>query len=96
MRYRDLMSFVVLAEDPDLVRASLALGISQAALQAAVRRLELIFEGRLVSRTRAGVRLTPAGEEMLFYAHRLLSLHAEAVRSIRSAEAAQACERTAA
>ena len=86
MRCRDLRYFVVLAEDPDLVRASLVLGISRETLKAAVKRLELDVEGRLVSRSRNGLTLTPAGHEMLFYAHRMLSLRAEAVRSVRLAE----------
>jgi DNA-binding transcriptional LysR family regulator len=86
MLCRDLRYFVVLAEDPDLVRAALALGISRETLKAAVKRLEFAFEGRLVSRTRGGVTLTPAGHEMLFYAHRMLSLHAEAVRAVRLAD----------
>ena len=85
MLCRDLRYFVVLAEDPDLVRASLALGISRATLNAAVRRLEREFEGPLVSRTRDRLTITPAGQEMLFYAHRMLSLHAEAVRAVRVA-----------
>jgi DNA-binding transcriptional LysR family regulator len=85
MLCRDLRYFVVLAEDPDLVRASLALGVSRAALTAAVKRLEQDFAGRLLNRTRKGLALTPAGHEMLFYAHRLLSLHSEAVSSVRIA-----------
>lgn len=90
MLCRDLGYFVVLAEDPDLIRASLALGISRAALTAAVKRLERAFDGRFLHRTRAGLTLTLAGHEMLFYAHRMLSLHAEAIRSIRLAGAGSA------
>jgi len=90
MLCRDLRYFVVLAEDPDLVRASLALGVSRATLTAAVKRLERAVEGRLLHRTRAGLSLTLAGHELLFYAHRMMSLHAEALTSIRVATAASA------
>jgi len=95
MLYRDLQYFVVLAEDPDLVRASLTLGVTQPTLRAAVKRLERAYQRQFLHRSRAGLTLTLAGHEMFFYASRLLSLHAEAASAIRIAGSEVTGERLA-
>jgi DNA-binding transcriptional LysR family regulator len=62
----------------------LTLNRTQSAVSVQIRRLEEQLGTKLFQRTRAGITLTAAGDELLVYARRLLDLNAEAVDALRA------------
>lgn len=69
---RLLSYFTVIAEELHITRAAERLHIAQPALSKAVRRLEREMGFPLLVRHRSGVALTPAGQELLVTARRLV------------------------
>lgn len=79
-----LKAFLAVAEHRSFTRAAHALNRTQSAISVQIRRLEERLGTKLFQRTRAGVALTAAGQELLVYARRLLDLNAEAVDALRA------------
>ena len=69
----------------NFARAATRLGRTQSAISLQLRRLEDQTGQKLVRRQGRGLALTPAGETMLGYAHRMLALNDEALSSIAGA-----------
>ena len=65
-----------------VTRAAEALGLSQSAVSHKIRRLEASLDCELLSRKPGSAMFTTAGEELLAYAGRILSLHDEALLSL--------------
>jgi len=78
-----LKAFLAVAEHRSFTRAAATLNRTQSAISFQIRRLEERLDTRLFQRTRAGVALTAAGNELLVYARRLLDLNAEAIDALR-------------
>ncbi|WP_236794473.1 LysR substrate-binding domain-containing protein [Amycolatopsis sp. GM8] len=76
-----LRSFVAVADRGGFQRAATYLHLSQAAVSQHTRKLEAATGRRLVARDGRRSRFTPAGEQLLGYARRILALHDEALRS---------------
>ncbi|BCB76803.1 LysR substrate-binding domain-containing protein [Phytohabitans flavus] len=74
-----LRSFVTAVRSGSISRAATALGHTQPALSQQLRKLEGVVGRPLLYRSPAGVLPTRAGEELLPYAERILSLSAEAL-----------------
>ncbi|TDL75981.1 LysR family transcriptional regulator [Palleronia sediminis] len=74
-----LRSFVAVAESGGVTRAAGALGLTQSAVSMQMKRLEDNLGISLIDRTQRSVALTPAGDQLLSYARRLLQLNDEAV-----------------
>jgi DNA-binding transcriptional LysR family regulator len=74
-----LRSFVTAVRAGSISRAATALGHTQPALSQQLRRLEGVVGRPLLYRSASGVLPTRAGEELLPYAERLLSLSAQAL-----------------
>ncbi|HDR29045.1 LysR family transcriptional regulator [Rhodovulum sp.] len=72
-----LRSFVAVAEAGGVTRAAGLLNLTQSAVSMQVKRLEQALGLDLLDRTGRRVRLTAAGEQLLGYARRLLSLNDE-------------------
>jgi DNA-binding transcriptional LysR family regulator len=68
IRLRHLSCFVVVAQERTLARAASRLHLSQPAVSKTLSELEDLAGRRLVERSRAGTKLTPAGEQFLRYA----------------------------
>lgn len=79
-----LKAFAAVAEHRSFTRAAAALNRTQSAVSVQIRRLEQGLGATLFRRTRAGVALTAAGDELLVYARRLLDLNAEAIDALRT------------
>lgn len=73
-----LRSFVTAVRLGSISRAAVMLGLSQPALSQQLRKLESTLGRPLLHRSPAGVLPTRAGEELLPYAERILSLSAQA------------------
>lgn len=74
-----LRSFVTVVRAGSISRAATALGRTQPGLSQQVRKLESAVGRPLLHRSPSGVSLTRAGEELLPYAERILSLSAQAL-----------------
>jgi DNA-binding transcriptional LysR family regulator len=74
-----LRSFLTAVQVGSISRAATALGQTQPALSQQLRRLESVVGRPLLHRSAAGVAPTRAGEELVPYAERILSLSAQAL-----------------
>jgi DNA-binding transcriptional LysR family regulator len=78
-----LQAFLAVADHRSFTRAALALNRTQSAVSMQVKRLEEQLQVELFYRTKANVSISAAGERLVGYARRILSLSEEAVGRIR-------------
>lgn len=78
-----LQALVAVADQRSFTRAATTLNRTQSALSTQIKRLEDRVGQRLLDRTTTRVALSPAGESLLGYARRILSLNEEAVQRLR-------------
>jgi len=78
-----LQAFVAVADHRSFTRAASALNRTQSAVSMQVKRLEERLQAELFHRTKANVDLSAAGERLLGYARRILSLNEEAAGRVR-------------
>jgi DNA-binding transcriptional LysR family regulator len=78
-----LQAFIAVADHRSFTRAAVALNRTQSAVSMQVKRLEERLQAELFHRTKANVDLSAAGEGLLGYARRILSLNEEAVGRVR-------------
>jgi len=85
MELMQMEMFVAVVEEGSVRRAAERVHRTQPAVSIAVRKLEAEFGLPLFDRSkRYAFRLTQAGESLLGYAKRMLSLRSEAVSQLRS------------
>jgi DNA-binding transcriptional LysR family regulator len=80
----DLRVFRSVAAEGSFGKGAARLRLSQPTVSDRMARLERDLGARLFVRGGRGVRLTPAGERLLPYAHRCLTLTDEAVAAVRA------------
>ena len=73
-----LRSFVAIADAGGVTRAAGFLNLTQSAVSMQIKRLEDMLQVELLDRSARKVGLTAAGEQLLGYARRMLSLNDEA------------------
>src|SRR5262245_24202980 len=78
-----LKAFVAVADHRSFTRAAVALNRTQSAVSMQVKRLEERLQAELFHRTKSNVDLSAAGEGLLGYARRILSLNEEAIGRVR-------------
>ncbi len=72
-----LRSFVAVADAGGVTRAAGFLNLTQSAVSMQLKRLEDLLGLALLDRTGRGVSLTPAGEQLLSYARRMVEMNDE-------------------
>jgi DNA-binding transcriptional LysR family regulator len=82
MDFDHLITFVEIAKQGSFSRAGQKLYRSQPAVSAQIRQLEQEYGQKLFDRVGQSVRLTVAGETLLEYAGRLLTLRNESLRAV--------------
>src|SRR5262245_41957004 len=82
-----LRTFVAFTDSGLLARAAGIVGRSPSAVTAQMQRLEEIVGEALLSPVGRGRVLTPAGEQLLLHARRILAAHREAWLSLKGARA---------
>ena len=82
MDFDQLITFVEVAKQGNFSRAGQKVFRSQSAVSAQIRQLEQDYGEKLLDRVGKAVRLTPAGETLLEYAQRLLTLRSESQRAV--------------
>lgn len=80
-----LRTFLAFAEAGSLARAASTVGRSPSAVTAQMQRLEEIIGEPLLAPAGRGRTLTPAGEELVGHARRILAAHRDAWLSIKGA-----------
>src|SRR4026207_237119 len=78
-----LKAFVAVADSRSFTRAAGQLNRTQSAVSMQIKRLENRLGVELFNRTKANVDLSAAGEGLLGYARRILTLNDEAVGKLR-------------
>ena len=81
-----LRTFVAVVDQDGFTKAGSALGRSQSAISMQMRRLEEAAGCRLFDRDGRRMRLTPAGELLLGYARRLVTLHDQTLDALHESE----------
>lgn len=82
-----LRTFVIFADGGSLAKAADAVGRSPSAVTAQMQRLEALIGEPLLAPAGRGRALTPAGEELVGHARRILAAHREAWLSLKGARA---------
>jgi DNA-binding transcriptional LysR family regulator len=77
-----LRSFVAIVDTGSMLNASEQVFVTQSALSLQIKRLEELVQQSLFLREGRRLSLTPAGDLLLDYARRVLSLHDEAVAAV--------------
>jgi len=82
MDFAQLTTFLEVAKSASFSRAGKKVFLSQPAVSAQVRQLELEYGTKLFDRVGKKVRLTSAGDALLEFAERLLALRNESLRAL--------------
>jgi DNA-binding transcriptional LysR family regulator len=82
MDFAQLTTFLEVAKSANFSRAGKKLFLSQPAVSAQIRQLEMEYGAKLLDRFGKKVRLTPAGDALLEYAEKLLTLRNESLRAV--------------
>jgi len=77
-----LRALCAVEEAGGVTRAAEILGLSQSAVSHKIRRLEISLDCTLLSRRANAPLFTDTGRELVSYAHRILGIHDEALRSL--------------
>ena len=81
-----LRSFVAIVDAGSMLNAAEQVFVTQSALSLQIKRLEELVQQILFAREGRRLALTPAGQVLLDYARRVLSLHDEAVAAVSSGQ----------
>ena len=81
-----LRSFVAVADLGGVTKAAGFLHLTQSAVSMQLKRLEELLGVGLLDRAGRGICLTPAGEQLLGYARRMVALNDEVVRRLSDDE----------
>jgi len=88
MTMTQLNAFVLVARLGSVRAAAIALGVSESAVSQAITALRQDLGDQLVSRSQAGMTLTPGGSRLLGIASQIVVLGAEAHAAVRAAQGA--------
>jgi DNA-binding transcriptional LysR family regulator len=83
-----LRTFVITAQTLNLTAAASQLHRAPSTISMQLNRLESLVDTELLVRGQYGVRLTPAGEQLLSHAHQLLNLHDRILGSFHNVDIA--------
>jgi DNA-binding transcriptional LysR family regulator len=75
-----LRSLIAVVDHRSFTKAAAALGITQPAVSAQIKRLNFLLACELLHRTVQGIKLTQHGERVVAYARRLLSINDQIVQ----------------
>jgi DNA-binding transcriptional LysR family regulator len=74
-----LRTFVAVVDFRSFTKAAASLGVTQPAVSAQIKRLQILIGDDIFDRSNQGVTLTPRGDIVISYARRLLSLNDQIV-----------------
>src|SRR5487761_1198997 len=88
MTLTQLNAFVLVARLGSVRAAAVALGVSESAVSQAITALRQDLGDQLITRSQAGMTLTPGGSRLLSTASQIVMLGAEAHAAVRAAQGA--------
>src|SRR5258705_11713090 len=88
MTLTQLNAFVLVARLGSVRAAAVALGVSESAVSQAITALRQDLGDQLITRSQAGMTLTPGGTRLLGTAFQIVVLGAEAHAAVRAAQGA--------
>ena len=88
MTLTQLNAFVLVARLGSVRAAAVALGVSESAVSQAITALRQDLGDQLITRSQAGMTLTPGGTRLLGTASQIVVLGAEAHAAVRAAQGA--------
>ncbi len=74
-----LRTLVAVVDLRSFTKAAQSLGVTQPAVSAQIKRLQLLLDSELFDKSAPGVSLTPSGELLINYARRMLSINDQIV-----------------
>ncbi|MET0444889.1 MAG: LysR family transcriptional regulator [Pseudorhodoplanes sp.] len=74
-----LRTLVAVVDLRSFIKAAQSLGVTQPAVSAQIKRLQLLLDCELFDKSAPGVSLTPSGDLLINYARRMLSLNDQIV-----------------
>ena len=89
MEFRQLKTFLAIAETRNFTRAAERVHLTQAAVSSQIKALEAEAEVPLFTRTNKKVLLTEAGESLVQHAQKLLHAHDEALLALKELSEAE-------
>ncbi len=89
MEFRQLKTFLAIAETRNFTRAAERVHLTQAAVSSQIKALEAEAEVPLFTRTNKKVVLTEAGESLVRHAQKLLRAHDEALLTLKELSEAE-------
>lgn len=87
MEFRNLVTFLKVAELKNISKAAEKLGYSQSAVTIQIKQLEKELEVQLFERIGKGVSLTDKGKEFIFHANEILRVTAVAMETTKHSHA---------
>lgn len=81
-----LRCFLAVVECKGFTAAGIRLNRTQSAISVRIQKLEDVLGCRLLDRTSRSVELSPHGEQLLSYAHKLLALNDETINTVCAPE----------
>ena len=79
-----LRTFAVIAEEKSFTIAAKKLSLTQSAISMKLKKLEDLFQHKLIERSTRSFELTLVGDTLYGYAQKFLSLHDEMVENLRA------------
>lgn len=83
MEFRNILTFVKVAENSSFSKAANILNYSQAAITIQIKQLEEELCTKLFDRVGKSINLTPKGREFLEYAHKIIDLSNQAINAMK-------------
>nr|WP_308000358.1 LysR family transcriptional regulator [uncultured Merdimonas sp.] len=84
MEFRNIVTFLKVAELKNFSKAAEKLGYSQSAVTVQIQQLEKELGVRLFERVGKGVALTESGQDFVFHANEILNTTRQAVESVKN------------
>jgi DNA-binding transcriptional LysR family regulator len=75
-----LRALIAVVDQRSFTKAAVALGVTQPAVSAQIKRLQFMLGSEVFDRSTQGIKLTPQGELVVAYARRLLSINDQILR----------------
>lgn len=94
MEFRNIITFLKVAELKNFSKAAEKLGYSQSAVTVQIKQLEKELGTRLFERVGKGAVLTESGQDFVFHANEILNTAKQAVDAVRGSEKSRVNEKS--
>jgi DNA-binding transcriptional LysR family regulator len=82
-----LRTLVAVVDNRSFTKAAMSLGVTQPAVSAQIKRLQIVLGAEIFAKDAVGIALTPTGEAVVTYARRMLSINDQIIKIVSHAPA---------